>query len=129
MYDYDSTLALHGARRRAEVLRASANGVTGIEVRVDRPLRRRARSRARLEQTLGGFPYRARDWMEVNRNLFSALKLEKVVYFIVLLLIVLVAAFNIVATLIMVVKEKRQGHRDPQVDGRDRAAASRASSC
>ena len=44
----------------------------------------------------------------MNHNLFSALKLEKTVYFIVLLLIVLVAAFNIVATLIMVVMEKRK---------------------
>jgi len=61
----------------------------------------------RLEQTLGT-PFRARDWMEVNRNLFLAFKLEKVVYFIVLTLIVLVAAFNIVATLIMVVMEKRK---------------------
>ena len=46
--------------------------------------------------------------MEINRNLFLAFKLEKIVYFIVLLLIVLVAAFNIVATLIMVVMEKRK---------------------
>src|SRR2546430_16099198 len=55
-----------------------------------------------------GFPYRARDWMEVNRNLVSALKLEKVVYGIVLCLIVVVAAFNILASLTMVVKEKRR---------------------
>ena len=47
--------------------------------------RLRARETARaIEHALGGFPYRARDWMEVNRNLFSALKLEKVVYGIVL---------------------------------------------
>ncbi len=60
-----------------------------------------------LEQNLGT-PFRARDWMEVNHNLFPAFKLEKTVYFIVLPLIVLVAAFNIVATLIMVVMEKRK---------------------
>src|SRR5207247_2405685 len=61
-----------------------------------------------LGRQLGGVPYRARDWMEVNRNLFSALKLEKVVYGIVLCLIVVVAAFNILASLTMVVKEKRR---------------------
>jgi lipoprotein-releasing system permease protein len=55
-----------------------------------------------------GFPYYARDWMEVNRNLFVAFRLEKFIQFIVLLLIVLVAAFNIAATLIMVVMEKRK---------------------
>jgi lipoprotein-releasing system permease protein len=61
-----------------------------------------------LEEALGGFPYRARDWMEANRNLFSALKLQTVVSGIVLCLIVVVAAFNILATLTMVVKEKRR---------------------
>ena len=81
--------------------------ITGIEVRVTDVYGAREVAR-RIETALGGFPHRARDWMEINRNLFSALKLEKVVYGIVLCLIVVVAAFNILATLTMVVKEKRR---------------------
>jgi lipoprotein-releasing system permease protein len=106
MYDYDTTLAymaLPDAQRFFEM----GNGLSGIEVRVRDVYGARAVAR-RIESTLGGFPYRARDWMEVNRNLFSALQLEKVVYGIVLCLIVVVAAFNILATLTMVVKEKRR---------------------
>ncbi len=106
MYDYDTTLAylaLADAQRFFDV----KDGITGIEVRVRDVYGAREVAR-RIESALGGFPYRARDWMEVNRNLFSALKLEKVVYGIVLCLIVVVAAFNILATLTMVVKEKRR---------------------
>ena len=106
MYDYDTTLAylaLPDAQRFFDM----KDGITGIEVRVRDVYDARAVAR-RIEAALGGFPYRARDWMEVNRNLFSALKLEKVVYGIVLCLIVVVAAFNILATLTMVVKEKRR---------------------
>ena len=80
--------------------------VTGIEV-PGTDLYSAKKIGDRIRDTLG-FPFRVRDWMEINHNLFSALQLEKTVYFIVLLLIVLVAAFNIVATLIMVVMEKRK---------------------
>ena len=80
--------------------------VTGIEVRVT-DVYDAKQIAGRIGSVLG-FPFRVRDWMEINHSLFSALKLEKTVYFIVLLLIVLVAAFNIVATLIMVVMEKRK---------------------
>jgi lipoprotein-releasing system permease protein len=106
MFDYDTQLAymsLEDAQRFFDLKGA----VTGIEVRVREVYDARRVARA-IEAELGGFPYRARDWMEVNRNLFSALKLEKVVYGIVLCLIVVVAAFNILATLTMVVKEKRR---------------------
>ena len=55
-----------------------------------------------------GFPYFAEDWTRLWPNLFSALQLEKTVYFLVLLLMVLIGAFNIVSTLVMVVMEKKK---------------------
>jgi lipoprotein-releasing system permease protein len=105
MAEYDSSLVymdLASAQRFFDL----DDAVTGIEVRVT-DLYDAKRVGGRISAALG-FPYRVRDWMDINHNLFSALKLEKTVYFIVLLLIVLVAAFNIVATLIMVVMEKRK---------------------
>jgi lipoprotein-releasing system permease protein len=53
-----------------------------------------------------GFPFWTRDWMQMNRNLFSMLRLQKTVMFIILTLIVVVAAFNIASALIMMVMEK-----------------------
>ena len=105
MYDYDSGLLYLGLAD-AQKFFGLGNAITGVEIRVT-DLYGAEKVARQLEQTLGT-PFRARDWMEVNRNLFLAFKLEKVVYFIVLTLIVLVAAFNIVATLIMVVMEKRK---------------------
>jgi len=105
MYDYDSGL-LYMDIADAQKFFGLGDAITGVEIRVT-DLYGAEQVARRLEQTLGT-PFRARDWMEVNRNLFLAFRLEKVVYFIVLTLIVLVAAFNIVATLIMVVMEKRK---------------------
>jgi len=105
MSEYDAGLVYMTLGDAQEFLGMGA-AVTGIEIRIADLYAARQVAR-RLEAALG-FPYRVRDWMEINHNLFSALKLEKTGYFIVLLLIVLVAAFNIVATLIMIVMEKRK---------------------
>jgi lipoprotein-releasing system permease protein len=106
MFEYDTSLA-YMSLETAQTFFDLGNGVSAIEVRV-RDLYDATTVARRIERELGGFPLRARDWMEANRNLFSALKLEKAVYGIVLCLIVVVAAFNILATLTMVVKEKRR---------------------
>lgn len=106
MFDYDATLVYMNLGD-AQTFFDVGDGVGGIEIKVKDVYAAREAARA-VESALGGFPYRARDWMEQNRNLFSALRLEKVVYAIVLCLIVVVAAFNILASLTMLVKEKRR---------------------
>lgn len=105
MAEYDASL-VYMDLATAQQFFEMGDTVSGIEVRTTE-LYRAEEVAARLRDELG-FPFRVRSWMEVNHNLFSALQLEKTVYFIVLLLIVLVAGFNIVATLIMVVMEKRK---------------------
>jgi lipoprotein-releasing system permease protein len=105
MAEYDATL-IYMSLADAQKFFDLGDGVTGVEVRTDDLYHARDVG-TRLNETLG-FPYRARDWMETNENLFTALRLEKTVYFIVLSLMITVAAFSIVATLIMVVMEKRK---------------------
>jgi lipoprotein-releasing system permease protein len=77
---------------------------TGIEVRIQ-DIYRAGEIAQKITQRLD-FPYWTRDWIQMNRNLFSMLRLQKIVMFIILALIVLVAAFNIASTLIMMVMEK-----------------------
>jgi lipoprotein-releasing system permease protein len=105
MSEYDSSLVYVGLADAQRFFHLGESA-TGIEVRVADV--HEARAVAAAIGRLLAFPYHVRDWMDLNHSLFSALKLEKTVYFIVLLLIVLVAAFNIVATLVMVVMEKRR---------------------
>ena len=106
LYEYDANLAYVSLGSAAEFFGARGT-VTGIEVRVE-DLFRAAQVRERILRRLGGFPYRATDWMEMNANLFSFMKVEKSVMALILGLIVLVAALNIVSTLLMVVLVKRR---------------------
>jgi lipoprotein-releasing system permease protein len=102
-YEYDSTLAYISLADSQEFL-GLGDQVTGLEIKVDNIYNAREIAGA-IEQKLG-YPYWGRDWMKMNRNLFAALRLEKRVMFIIVGLIVLVAGFNIICTLIMVVMEK-----------------------
>src|SRR6266542_3272673 len=105
MFEYDTTLAfisLPTAQRFFNL----GDAVTGLQVKVNEVDRAPQVAQA-LRHELG-LPYWTRDWTEMNRNLFAALRVEKVTMFVILVLIVLVAAFNIVSTLIMKVMEKRR---------------------
>jgi lipoprotein-releasing system permease protein len=103
MYEYDGTFAYIRLEDAQRALRMPG-AVTGFEVRVANLYKAGAITQ-RIVSALG-FPFWARDWMQMNKNLFTALKLEKTVMFVILSLIVLVAAFNIASTLIMTVMEK-----------------------
>ncbi|TSA11160.1 MAG: lipoprotein-releasing ABC transporter permease subunit [Deltaproteobacteria bacterium] len=105
MFEYDSSMAFISLRA-AQSLLGLGNRITGLEVKVA-DIYKADQVAAAINNTLG-YPYWTRDWMKMNKNLFSALKLEKIAMFIILALIVLVAAFNIVSTLIMVVMEKNK---------------------
>jgi len=105
MYEYDSKFAYLSLKEAANFL--DVKGATGVEMKVADvdDARRIAGS---VLQALDGYPYRTKDWGEMNRNLFSALRLEKLVMGIILTIIIIVAAGLIVATVTMLVLEKRK---------------------
>jgi lipoprotein-releasing system permease protein len=103
MFEYDSTLA-YISLAQAQAFFDLGDTVTGIQLKVDDVYRTGELVRA-INQTMAPDFY-ARDWMQMNRNILFALKTEKMVMFIILTLIVLVAAFGIASTLFMVVMEK-----------------------
>ena len=105
MSEIDSTLVFMNLKDAQKFFELD-DAATNIEIRVKDVYQ--ARQIADDIQRQLGFPYFAEDWSRLWPNLFSALRLEKTVYFLVLLLMVLVGAFNIVSTLIMVVMEKRK---------------------
>ena len=105
MSEIDSTLVFMGLAD-AQKFFELGDAVSNIEIRVNDV--NRSREIADRIQLQLGFPYLTEDWTRLWPNLFSALQLEKTVYFLVLLLMVLIGAFNIISTLVMVVMEKRK---------------------
>jgi lipoprotein-releasing system permease protein len=104
MYEYDKDFMYAEIKPVQELLSLDSTLVSGVAVNVEDPWKVEA-TRALIDAKLG-FEYWTDDWKNLNRSLFSALKLEKLAMAIILSLIVLVAAFNIISTLIMVVADK-----------------------
>ncbi len=103
MFEYDTGLAYIHLEEAQRFLNLG-DSITGIEIRVD-DIYKAGQVAIEARRKLG-FPYWARDWMNMNQAFFSALKLEKMAMFIILTLIVFVASFNIISSLIMKVLEK-----------------------
>ena len=106
MYEFDAKSA-YIAIPEAQRFFGTGGSVTGLEVKTDDIDNTRQTTRQILS-ALGGYPYKTKDFAEMNKNLFSALRLERLVMAVILGFIVLVACFNIVSTLIMMVLEKGQ---------------------
>ncbi len=106
LYTYDSSFGFTSIAASQRVF-SLGSAVTGLEVKVA-DMFEAPRIGEELLRAVGRTGLRANNWIELNRNLFTWIKLEKTVMFVILALIVLVAAFNIVSTLFMVVLEKRR---------------------
>jgi lipoprotein-releasing system permease protein len=104
--EYDTRL-VYADLYQAQMLADRGDTVTGVELRLH-DLERSAVVARKLERALGGGPYHTLDWQELNHNLFTALEIQKVMLSLVIATIIFVAAFNVVATLIMVVLEKKR---------------------
>ncbi|MBM3334644.1 ABC transporter permease, partial [Candidatus Sumerlaeota bacterium] len=104
LYDVDALMA-YTSLETAQRIYLLEDVADAIHLRVRDPYRL-GPVKARLQEKLADQPLHVRGWDEQNPDFFAALKLEKVVMFVILLLIVLVAAFNIISTLVMIVMEK-----------------------
>lgn len=103
MYEYDSAFVFMPLEAAQAYFR-TGNGVTSLEVFLDDPTRVRA-IKPEIE-TAAGRRVRLLDWQQANASFFNAIKVERNVMFLILTLIILVAAFNIISGLIMLVKDK-----------------------
>jgi lipoprotein-releasing system permease protein len=105
MYDYNTGfvyISLPSAQKFFDM----PGRVSGVQVRVDDIYR--ADKIAAAIQGEAGYPFYTRNWMEMNKNFFSALLLEKIGMSLILVVIIIVASFNIVGTLTMIVMEKNR---------------------
>ena len=104
MYEYDASHA-YVKLEAAQDFFDLKQSVTGVEIKID-DAERVSEIRPAIEAAVRGDELRVRDWKELNKNLFSALKLEKIATFIILSLAILVASFCIICTLLLMVTEK-----------------------
>lgn len=103
MYEYDNSLAYISLKKAQEIFNLSQD-ITGYQLKI-KDIYRADYLANKIEKLFGSSVW-ARPWTKMNKNLFSALKLEKIMMFIVLTLIILVAAFNIFSTLMLMTMEK-----------------------
>ncbi|MCX7995602.1 MAG: ABC transporter permease [candidate division WOR-3 bacterium] len=103
VYDYNATV-VYMNMKDVQKLFETGDAVSGVQIKVDDVYKTPVYSKI-IEERIG-YPFRVQDWIELNHSVFAALKLEKIVTFIVLTLIIIVAGFNIVGTLINIVKKK-----------------------
>jgi lipoprotein-releasing system permease protein len=104
--EYDSRL-VYMDLYEAQIFQDQGDTVVGVELRLA-DIDKASEVALRLERELGGGPFHTMDWKELNHNLFTALEVQKVMLSLVIATIILVAAFNVIATLIMIVLEKRR---------------------
>ena len=105
MYEYDSTLAYVSIPAAQELLGFKRDIVTGLELKVA-DVDNAENLAPKVREALGGPPVYMRTWIDMNGNLFKALRLEKTAMFVILVMIVLVGSFSIITTLVMLVMEK-----------------------
>ncbi len=103
MYDYDLNLLLVHLETAQSILEMG-RGISAVALKIDNMLAA-DKVRSKIQRTVG-FDYNLKTWMEANQSFFAALKLEKLTMFIILTLIILVASFNIVSTLVVLVVDK-----------------------
>ena len=106
MYEFDASMAFIDLRE-AQSFFGLKDRVTGLEVSI-RDMDRAPEVGRQLTDLLGGFPYHANNWIELNQNLFAWMRTEKRAMFVILIMIILVAGFNIASSLVMLVTEKRR---------------------
>lgn len=104
MFEYDTSLAFVSLPAARNILGLPEGRISGLEITVDDVYMADAVGR-RVEEKLGE-PFYVRSWMDMNANLFAALKLEKIGMFILLTIVVLIGSFSIVTSLVMLVMEK-----------------------
>jgi lipoprotein-releasing system permease protein len=104
--EYDSRL-VYMDLYEAQIFQDQGDTVVGVELRL-KDIDQASEIALRLERELGGGPFHTMDWKELNHNLFTALEVQKIMLSLVIATIILVAAFNVIATLIMIVLEKRR---------------------